>query len=494
MKTLIVLQPEDDWITESWLRDQTETRVVSPGEYLSESIEGLPRSIRVCNLCRSYRYQSTGYYVSLLAEARGHRAYPDVLTIGDISLSRSVRMVPPSLEAIIEKALSPLTSDEFVLSVYFGENLAKRYQRLARAIQSQFNAPLIRCCFKRRKRWRIQSVSAISIADVPENHREFVAEVARQHLGRGSVSRPSYRPPRYDLAILQNPDEGDLAPSCPKALRQFVRVAEDESVRAELITAADAGRLFEFDALLIRETTSVNHHTYRMARRAEAAGMVVIDDPTSILRCSNKVYLAELLSRAKIPAPPTMILQRGDEQFERQLPELPCVIKRPDSAFSQGVAKAENESQLRLLLENYFEDSELLIAQPFLPTDFDWRIGLIDGEPLFACKYHMARGHWQIAKHSADSKTPRFGKCETMPVESAPKKCVALAKKASELIGRGFYGVDIKQSGDQFYVIEVNDNPNLDAGVEDKVLGREVYRRIIRTLIRRIENSRRLEP
>ena len=53
----------------------------------------------------------------------------------------------------------------------------------------------------------------------------------------------------------------------------------------------------EFDALFIRETTSVNHHTYRFASRAAAEGLVVIDDPTSIVRCSNKVYQAELFQR-----------------------------------------------------------------------------------------------------------------------------------------------------------------------------------------------------
>ncbi|OYP31142.1 RimK family protein [Rhodopirellula sp. MGV] len=490
MKTLLVLDPEDQWIVDPWSQDHADVQVVTPSEYLTDTTEGIARSIRVCNLCRSYQYQSTGYYVSLLAEARGHRPYPDVLTIGDISLSRSVRLVPPSLETIIETALSPLTSDEFVLSVYFGENLAKRYQRLAKAIQSQFNAPLIRCRFKKRKKWRIQSVSAISIVDVPESHREFVAEAAHQHFARSTVNRSSYRPPRYDLAILQNPAEGDLAPSCPKALKRFVKAAAEEDVRAELITASDAGRLFEFDALLIRETTSVNHHTYRLARRAEASGMVVIDDPMSILRCTNKVYLAELLARAKVAAPPTTILHRDDWNAGRCTLELPCVIKRPDSAFSQGVAKAESRDELERLLQEYFADSDLVIAQPFMRTDFDWRIGLIDGQPLFACKYHMARGHWQIAKHDPAGEKPSFGKCETMPVETAPKKCVALAKKAASLIGEGFYGVDIKQSGNEFYVIEINDNPNLDAGVEDKVLGQEVYRRIVRSLVRRIEKPR----
>ena len=46
-------------------------------------------------------------------------------------------------------------------------------------------------------------------------------------------------------------------------------------------------------------------------------------------------------------------------------------------------------------------------------------------------------------------------------------------------MGNGLYGVDLKQSGDQVVVIEVNDNPNVDAGVEDLWLGEDLYRQIM---------------
>jgi hypothetical protein len=40
-------------------------------------------------------------------------------------------------------------------------------------------------------------------------------------------------------------------------------------------------------------------------------------------------------------------------------------------------------------------------------------------------------------------------------------------------------------------VIEVNDNPNLDIGVEDAVLKDELYKRLLSDLVRRIEARRR---
>lgn len=36
-------------------------------------------------------------------------------------------------------------------------------------------------------------------------------------------------------------------------------------------------------------------------------------------------------------------------------------------------------------------------------------------------------------------------------------------------------------------VIEVNDNPNIDAGAEDSVLGDELYRIVLREFVRRLD-------
>ena len=73
-------------------------------------------------------------------------------------------------------------------------------------------------------------------------------------------------------------------------------------------------------------------------------------------------------------------------------------------------------------------------------------------------------------------------------MEMAPTRAVRLALKAANLIGKGLYGVDVKQSGGKFYVIEVNDNPNIEAGCEDAVLKEELYRRIMEVFLRRVQH------
>ena len=196
-------------------------------------------------------------------------------------------------------------------------------------------------------------------------------------------------------------------------------------------------RLPEYDGLFIRETTAIDHHTYRFARKAAAEGMV-IDDPASILKCTNKVFLANLLKNNKIPTPKTLILSKDQndavEQVVREL-GFPAVIKIPDGAFSRGVTKAENEKSLRAGLKELFRQSALVLAQEYLYTDYDWRIGVLGGRAIYACKYMMVKGHWQIYQHG-ESKSESGG-FETMPTYEVPRNVIQAALNATRLIGNG---------------------------------------------------------
>jgi glutathione synthase/RimK-type ligase-like ATP-grasp enzyme len=464
--------------------------VVDARSYLTKPEYGTLRAVKLFNLCRSYRYQSTGYYVTLMATARGHRPLPGITTIQDLKSQTMVRFVSDELDDLIQQTLQPIHSNEFTLSVYFGRNLAKRYERLSLHLFNVFQAPLLRAQFDKDEKghWGLRTMNPIPVGEIPEAHREFVIQVATDYFAgrRGSIRKRA--PTKYDIAILVNPED-DMPPSNEKAIERFVKAAESMGLGAELIGRDDYARIAEFDALFIRETTRVNHYTYRFARRAATEGLVVIDDPESILKCANKVYLAELMTRNKVPIPRTLIVHK--DTLEEVGPTLgyPVVLKEPDAAFSQGVVKVDSEADLERKAEDLLDKSDLIIAQEFLPTNFDWRIAVFDGQPLFACKYHMAHRHWQIIKDGHNGQK-EYGRSDTMPVEIAPYRVVRTALKAANLIGDGLYGVDLKQVGDQVYVIEVNDNPNIDAGVEDQILKTELYRRIMSTFLRRIERKK----
>ncbi|MFZ5524781.1 MAG: RimK family protein [Pseudomonadota bacterium] len=486
MSNLIVVNNPRDWPL-----DIPDVTIVPARAYLSDPSYGSDRNVRVFNLCRSYRYQTLGYYVSLLAEARGHKPLPRVNTIEDLESRNMVRLLTEGLDDLIAKSLAPIKSDTFELSIFFGRCEAKRHDMLSRQLFNLLQAPLLRAEFRRRgQQWHLRSVRPIAASDIPTQQHEFAVKAAREYfIGRRRRTH-KLAAPRYNIAILHDPDNPEPA-SNSGALQKFEKAAQSLGMHAELITKADYGRLTEFDALFIRDTTFVNHYTYRFSRRAAAEGLVVIDDPDSILKCNNKVYLAEILARYRIPAPKTLLVHRDNAKQIIATLGLPCVLKRPDSSFSLGVVKVDDAEALPAKVNGLLDKSELIVAQEYLPTEFDWRVGILDRRPLFVAKYYMAPGHWQIIKHGDDKHDFVEGVTEALSVGEAPDRVVKMALRTARLIGDGLYGVDIKQVGKHYYVIEINDNPNIDAGNEDSVLKDALYREVMGVFLKRIEARKR---
>ena len=483
MRNIVVVNDPKEWSFGA-----PDVEVVAARKYLTHPSYSTLDRVRVVNLCRSVAYQKTGYYVSLLADARGHRPLPSIETIQNLKSQAVAPIAGSEVQDLIDRSLAKVTAEDFVLSVYFGRNMAHRHERLAATLFQMFPCPFLQATFTRRSdRWRLDSIKPMAHDDIPPTHLDFARESTDLFLAKAHVRSPKHTSRPYDLAILVDPNPSE-SPSNKRALQRFQKAGEQVGFNVEFIQQEDYQRLAEFDALFIRETTSVNHHTFRFACRAEALGLAVIDDPTSILRCSNKVYLAELADQHDILVPTTMIVHRGNVDDLPTRLGLPCVLKQPDSSFSAGVIKVESRERLEEQVEEMLKRSDLVIAQGFVPTEFDWRIGILDGIPLYACRYYMADGHWQILKRDGGGKMEDVGRAETLPVEQAPTKVVKTALKAANHIGRGLYGVDLKEVGGKVYMIEVNDNPNIDAGFEDAILGEELYLRVMRTFLARVMN------
>lgn len=484
MSILIVLDNPNAWPIKA-----KGVEVVPAKRYLLDPRYSQMRTAKVFNLCRSYRYQSVGYYVSLLAAARGHKPLPSITTFQDLKLSPVVRILSEELEELIHESLARIKSKRFELTIYFGHNLAKRYERLSKALFNQFPAPCIRASFIRNGKWEIEAIRPIATSDIPEKHKPFMLAKAIEYFNKPQRAARPKTAYRYELAILYDEDAPN-SPSDKVAIKRFIRAGKSLGLDTEIIGKDDYGRLAEFDALFIRETTYVNHHTYRFSRRAAAEGMVVIDDPESILKCTNKVYMAELFERHGIHAPRTMVVH--EENIDQIVGRvgLPCVIKRPDSSFSKGVVKVERPGELREKVLRYLEDSELALAQEWVPSTFDWRVGILDRRPLFVCKYHMARGHWQIVSHGRNGGS-EFGRVEPFLIEDTPAPVTALALRAANLVGDGFYGVDIKEVDGRYMVMEVNDNPSVDAGFEDAIYKGDLYLSVMQTFLDRLDAAHR---
>jgi glutathione synthase/RimK-type ligase-like ATP-grasp enzyme len=482
MARLVVLENPKNWHL-----DVPGVEIVAARDYLAGTRPEGSRRTKVFNLCRAYGYQTIGYYVSLLAEARGHRPLPSVATLQDLRLTPVVRVVSGELEELVGKTLAGRDPGGFSLNIYFGRTVVPGCERLAQALFRYFPSPLLRADFSQAGgTWRLESVRPVGTGEIPVEDRPFAGEQATKYLQRSGAEpgSPSVAL-RYDLAILFDPAERD-APSDEPAIRRFVRAARTLGIDASVIGKDDFGRIAEFDALFLRETTSVNHHTYRFARRAEAEGLVVIDSPQSILRCANKVFQAEIFERHGIPCPRTVIVNRDNAAEIGKRIGFPVVVKEPDSSFSLGVMKAADEAELAFHLQSILAKSELAVAQEFMPSEFDWRVGVLAGRCLYVCKYHMARGHWQIRGGGSPDR-PRFGRVEALPPGEAPPGAIEVALKAAALMGNDLYGVDVKEVDGRFLVIEVNDNPSLEAGYEDAFLKDELYLSVMRLFVERLE-------
>lgn len=481
-KYIVVNDPE------TWTIASEHVKIISSQDYLTNPEYSQIGKARIFNLCKDYSYQSKGYYVSLLAEARGHLAIPTVKNIVDLGEPKLVKIVSEDFDDLLQQSLKTIKSQEFTLSIYFGQNVATKYKELSAMFFRHFQIPFLRVKFNFTTRWNIKSIKAISESEIPEEHKESMLVFAEQYFAKKRYDTPRNNTFDYDLAILVQPD--DVAPpSNQKALKKFTETAEKMGFYTEIIGPKDLSRLSAFDALLIRQSTEVNNEAYAFARKAQQEDIAIVDYPDAILKCCNKVFMAEALENAGIPTPKTLIVHKDNKSSVLEKTGLPVVLKSPDSTFSFGVKKAETEEEYFEVVNMMLKKSDLVIAQEFSPSDYDWRIGILDGKAFYACRYYMAKGHWQIYNWDAKKKDDHYGNADCLPIEKVPQKILKNALKAAKLMGKGLYGIDIKEVDSKALVIEINDNPNIDAGIEDEYYGDQVYIDILTALKNRLENK-----
>jgi glutathione synthase/RimK-type ligase-like ATP-grasp enzyme len=472
-----------------WAPYYPSSDIITFEQYRTLSPTHRNKRTRVVNLCRSYKYLSRGYYTSLLAEARGHHVFPSVSVLNDLSRKMLYLLQLEDLENLFDKTLNGISNSDtrFQFNSYFGQAENHQLNLLSKKLFERFSSPILQITLIKRNSWQLDKVKTLNLRQLNEQQQNHFAQ-AFEHFSCKLWRKPkAQKKYRYDLAILVDEKE-KLPPSNKTALKRMAKAARAQGMDVELIDRSDFYRLAEFDALFIRETTAIDNHTYRFAKKAELEGMVVIDDSRSIMRCTNKVYLTDLFSNNNVPIPKTVILSsRSQKELITcaQILGFPMVLKIPDGSFSRGVTKVNDLKALQKETTQLMGRSALLIAQEFMYTDYDWRIGILNNKPLYACRYFMVSNHWQIYQHG--NKTISSGGFETLATFEVPKKVLNAAVKATRLIGNSLYGVDLKQKDDRAVVIEVNDNPNIDAGVEDKYLGHALYDELMAEIIRRIE-------
>jgi glutathione synthase/RimK-type ligase-like ATP-grasp enzyme len=271
------------------------------------------------------------------------------------------------------------------------------------------------------------------------------------------------------------------------ALQNFQTVAQRMGHSFDFMFREGITHIPRYDAVFIRATTDPLFTSYVVSKTAAEMGKKVVDDPESIQICGNKIHLYDLFKERGVPHIPTVFMNKEDLHHKR-LVEIfenlgkPIVVKAPYTSFSKYVEKVACETRFRDVAKRYFRKSDMLAVQTFMPSAFDWRVGVLNRQILYVCKYMIPKGRW---KHGAKRRgKPGFiwGRTVALKTENAPVKLKEVALQACEVIGNGLYGVDIKEFNGNYVVVEVNDNPSIYAGYEDS-RNRDLYGKIIQFLV-----------
>lgn len=271
-----------------------------------------------------------------------------------------------------------------------------------------------------------------------------------------------------------------------KALQNFKCTAEQMGHNFDFMYRENISDIPKYDAVFIRATTDPLFTSYIVSETADELGLKVIDDPESIQICGNKIHQYALFKKHAIPHIPTIFVNKADIHRRclmgifRELGK-PVVIKAPYTSFSRYVEKAACETSFREVAKRFFRKSDILAVQAFMPTAYDWRVGVLDGKVLYVCKYMIPKGRWKHGAKLRGKPTFIWGRTVSMKRENAPATLKELALKACNVIGHGLYGVDVKEANGKYVVVEVNDNPSIYAGYED-LRDKDLYGKIIEYL------------
>ena len=267
------------------------------------------------------------------------------------------------------------------------------------------------------------------------------------------------------------------------ALQNFKIAAEESGNEFHFLFRENISEIPKYDAVFIRATTDPLLTAYIVSKTAWELGLKIIDDPESIQICGNKIHQYALFDKFDVPRIPTVFLNK-DEMHHKKLTDIfdllgkPVVIKAPYTSFSRYVEKAACETSFREVAKKYFKKSDVLAVQKFTPTTFDWRVGVLNNEVLYVCKYMIPKGKWKHGAKLRGKPTFVWGRTVAVKRQSAPSKLREVALQACKVVGKGLYGVDIKEVNGYYVVVEVNDNPSIYAGHEDS-RDKDLYAKII---------------
>lgn len=214
----------------------------------------------------------------------------------------------------------------------------------------------------------------------------------------------------------------------------------------------------DLDAIIPRIGASNTFYGSTLVRHFESMGVFSTVSASAILQTRDKWTCSQLLSKAGVPIPKTILgfspqAKSLLSHFENQ----PVIIKILEGTHGNGVILAETYVSALSTIETLMTAGVKFLLQEYISESkgTDLRVIVVDGEVVAAMKRESQEGDFRSNLH-------RGGTSKNIKLTSEEESVALKAAKAMKL---GVCGVDLLQSNKGPLVLEINSSPGLE-GIE----------------------------
>ena len=206
--------------------------------------------------------------------------------------------------------------------------------------------------------------------------------------------------------------------------------------------------------VLVRLGAGILPFQLAVLRHFEQAGVIVINGSAPIETAKNKMMTSQLLSRAGIPIPKTMMVRFPiQEKLIAENIGYPCVVKVVTGSYGAGVYLCEKKKDYKKLVEfiESLGNKKTLLVQEYLgdhPGE-DLRVLVIGGKVVGAMKRTAPDGDFR-ANITAGGTGEGY---EVTP------EIDYIARETARTLGLTIAGIDLLFDKRGFRVCEANSNP-----------------------------------
>ena len=226
----------------------------------------------------------------------------------------------------------------------------------------------------------------------------------------------------------------------------------------------------DIEAIIPRIGSSNTYFGSALVRHFESMNVFTIVSAESILQSRNKWTSFQILAKANIPVPETILGNMYDPAHSlKRFGNNPVIIKVLQGTHGAGVILAESYQSALSTIETLNASNVRFVVQEYIAESkgSDLRAIIVDGVVVASMKRQSKSGDFRSNLH-------RGGSSEIIQLSSEE---TGIALKAAKVLKMGVCGVDILQSNKGPLVLEVNSTPGLE-GIET-ISGKNISKSII---------------